>query len=112
MTKKRLAKLGWPEDMKGVPLLLICHGSSTTPGKIREYFSNIPSEEILGMIHRTKKSVTQPKCVALWRGYFHIVDGHNRKRTGIVAMHDVWRTNSWINRDFGELFGIMIVNGE
>ncbi|KAK3275481.1 hypothetical protein CYMTET_16388 [Cymbomonas tetramitiformis] len=64
------------------------------------------------MMRSVKKSITQPVVVAFWRLIFHIIDGHNRQRTGTVAMHDIWRTQSWEHRDFGELLTIIIVNAE
>ena len=112
MTKKRLKKLGWPADMKGVPLLLICCGSNTTPGNLRKYSSHRPDEVNHGVMYLIKKHVEQPKAVQVWRDNYHLIDGHNNKRTGVVGMHDVWRTHSWQKRDFGEIDGIMLVNGE
>ncbi|KAK3245409.1 hypothetical protein CYMTET_15969 [Cymbomonas tetramitiformis] len=79
-------------------------------GVDRQYRSHVPDPNAPGMLSITKKTVTQPVVVAYWRLMFHIIDGLNRQRTGTVAMHDVWRTQSWEHRDFGEMFMCILIN--
>ncbi|KAK3284892.1 hypothetical protein CYMTET_7479 [Cymbomonas tetramitiformis] len=112
MSKKHQKSTGWGPDAVGVPLLLVSSVGTTLPGDDRAYRSHIPDEECPGMMKIVKKSCTQPVVVAIWRLIFHIIDGHNRQRTGTVAMHDVWRTQSWEHRDFGELLMVILVNAE
>ncbi|KAK3263278.1 hypothetical protein CYMTET_27909 [Cymbomonas tetramitiformis] len=112
MSKKHQKSTGWGADAVGVPLLLVSSVGTTLPGTDRVYRSHIPDEECEGMLKIVKKTVIQPVVVAFWRLIFHVIDGHNRQRTGTVAMHDVWRTQSWEHRDFGELLMIIIVNAE
>ncbi|KAK3235588.1 hypothetical protein CYMTET_54211, partial [Cymbomonas tetramitiformis] len=112
MSKKHQKSTGWGADAVGVPLLLVSSVGTTLPGTDRVYRSHIPDEECEGMLKIVKKTVIPPVVVAFWRLIFHVIDGHNRQRTGTVAMHDVWRTQSWERRDFGELLMIIIVNAE
>ncbi|KAK3244644.1 hypothetical protein CYMTET_45752 [Cymbomonas tetramitiformis] len=112
MSKKHQKNTGWTGDVAGVPLLLVSSVGTTLPGTDRKYRSHVPDPDCPGMLTITKKQVCQPVVVAFWRLIFHVIDGLNRQRTGTIAMRDIWRTQSWEHRDFGELFMMIIVNAE
>ncbi|KAK3256489.1 hypothetical protein CYMTET_34379 [Cymbomonas tetramitiformis] len=112
MSKLHQKSTGWGSDATGVPMLLVSSVGTTLRGTDRQYRSHVPDEGCPGMLTIKTKSVIQPVVVAMWRLIFHVIDGHNRQRTGTVAMHDVWRTQSWEHRDFGEMFMIILVNAE
>ncbi|KAK3250861.1 hypothetical protein CYMTET_39784 [Cymbomonas tetramitiformis] len=112
LNAKRKKALGWGSDDKGVPLLLVTTCATTLPAEARSYQSSRPSESVAGMKEVVEKFCPQVEASYLYRSRYSDVDKHNRKRTGTVAIHDVWRTQAWEHRDFGELLAVMNVNGE
>ena len=113
LSKKQRKRLDWGPEVKGVPLLLVCSASTSLIAiKPRMYRSRRPHVKVKGMFTITPKFVDQNQATELWRSGYHVVDGHNRQRTGTVAFHDVWRTNTYENRDAGETYGIMHVNAQ
>jgi len=46
----------------------------------------------------------------MYRKYMNLVDLHNKLRSGVTSMADVWKTSSWEHRHFAELLGFMEVN--
>ncbi|KAK3252459.1 hypothetical protein CYMTET_38242 [Cymbomonas tetramitiformis] len=111
MTAKRAKSVGW-QQVKGVPLLLVSTCSTTLPAEARGFNSTSNSEIVPGMKDVTRKECPQVETSGMYRARYGDVDKHNRQRTGKVAIHDVWRTQAWEKRDFGELLGVMCVNGE
>ena len=111
LSGKRAKALGW-EQVKGVPLLLVSTCSTTLPDGNRPFNSSTNSETVSGMKNVTSKQCPQVQVSNMYRSRYSDIDKHNRQRTGKVAIYDVWRTQSWVHRDFGELLGVMSVNGE
>ncbi|KAK3256654.1 hypothetical protein CYMTET_34218 [Cymbomonas tetramitiformis] len=113
LNAKRKKALGWGKEDKGVPLLLASTCATTDPAEDRPYNSSRPSENVVGMKEVVQKFCPQVEASFLYRSRYSDVDKHNRKRTtGTVAIHDVWRTQAWEHRDFGELLAVINVNGE
>ena len=113
MNNKQRGRVGWAQDVKGVPKLLVCSASTTTPSEQgRTYCSKVPSETHPGVLILTTKTCPSIDCHELWQRYFNRIDLINRQRTGTIAMHDVWRTTSFEDRDYGEILGMIHVNAE
>lgn len=112
MNDKQRKRVNWEAANKGVPLLLVASCSTSLEGEYRCYNSRVPDPACPGQLTTTRKTVTQTKVTALWRSAFNVVDICNRMRTGVTAMYDVWNTNSWPWRDFGESLTMASVNAE
>jgi hypothetical protein len=93
---------------KKVPLLLVSTALSMLPGN--EHRKQWTTVNARGDSEVHEIITKQPMMHELYRSHMNLVDLHNKLRQGQVSMAEVWRTNSWPMRHFGELLGFTEVN--
>ena len=90
------------------PIYLIASCTSTLPGPERKF--TVRSLNLDGSEEANVVTYKSTQAHYTYRTKFNSVDVHNRSRQGESPVSDIWMTDSWANRVFGEFLGMIRTN--
>jgi hypothetical protein len=99
-------------DMQPKCFVSNCGSTSLNPEPVVRNRTRVVTDRDTGeaATERYDMQTPQPRIVAEFYKYFGAIDRHDHYRQGTLAVEEAWKTRSWVQRVYGTVFGIILVD--